>query len=154
PDSWGETDQAALERGEAQYDEGKDLKGPVPICAASIIDLDKTTQKEETPAAAEEQEQEPAAGGKQARVVVFGDSEFANNTYFAQQGNSDFFLNSVNWLAQEETLISIRPRSPQFTPLTLTASQGKLLFWLPVIILPGLVIVIGSYITIHRRKKG
>ena len=154
PDSWGETDQAALERGEAQYDEGKDLKGPVPICAASIIDLDKTAQKEETPAAAEEQEQEPAAGGKQARVVVFGDSEFANNTYFAQQGNSDFFLNSVNWLAQEETLISIRPRSPQFTPLTLTASQGKLLFWLPVIILPGLVIVIGSYITIHRRKKG
>jgi len=87
-------------------------------------------------------------------VVVFGDSEFANNTYFAQQGNGDFFLNAVNWLAQEETLISIRPRSPKSTPLTLTASQGRVVFWLPVVLLPGLVIVIGSYVIINRRRKG
>ena len=156
PDSWGETDRAALERGEAKYDEGKDLQGPVPICAASIIDVDKVAPKEEAPSPAEkrEEEEEPATSEKKARVVVFGDSEFANNTYFSQQGNGDFFLNAVNWLAQEETLISIRPRSPKFTPLTLTASQGRVVFWLPVVLLPGLVIAIGSYIIINRRRKG
>lgn len=155
PDSWGETDRAALERGEAKYDEGKDLKGPVSIGAASIIDLEKIAPEEEAPSPTEEpQEEEPAANGKKARVVVFGDSEFANNTYFAQQGNGDFFLNAVNWLAQEETLISIRPRSPKSTPLTLTASQGRVVFWLPVVLLPGLVIVIGSYVIINRRRKG
>jgi len=151
PDSWGETDWTALERGEAKYDEGKDLKGPVPICAASIIDVANITNKEEAPPPAEKQEEKPA--GKKARVVVFGDSEFANNTYFSQQGNGDFFLNAVNWLAQEETLISIRPRSPKSTPLTLTASQGRVVFWLPVVLLPGLVIVIGSYVIINRRRK-
>ena len=156
PTSWGETDRAALEQGEAQYDEGKDLQGPVPICAASIIEVDKLAPREEAPSPEErkEEEEEPAASEKRARVVVFGDSEFANNTYFSQQGNGDLFLNAVNWLAQEETLISIRPRSPKFTPLTLTASQGRVVFWLPVVLLPGLVIAIGSYIIIHRRRKG
>ena len=31
----------------------------------------------------------------------------------AFQGNRDLFLNTVNWLAQQENLISIRPRDPQ-----------------------------------------
>ena len=32
---------------------------------------------------------------------------------WAFQGNRDLFLNTVNWLAQQENLISIRPRDPQ-----------------------------------------
>ena len=35
-----------------------------------------------------------------ARLVVFGDSEFANNNLFPVQGNGNLFLNTVSWLAE------------------------------------------------------
>ena len=41
------------------------------------------------------------------------------------QGNQDLFLNSVNWLAQQENLIAIRPREPQDRRLTLTAISSS-----------------------------
>jgi ABC-type uncharacterized transport system involved in gliding motility auxiliary subunit len=43
------------------------------------------------------------------------------------QGNRDLFLNVVNWLAQQENLISIRPRDPEDRRLTLTARQQNVI---------------------------
>ncbi len=50
---------------------------------------------------------------RKRRIVVFGDSDFVTNGYLGIPGNRDLFLNSVNWLAQQENLISIRPRDPE-----------------------------------------
>ena len=50
--------------------------------------------------------------GSKTRVVVVGDSDFAANGFLGVQGNRNLFLNTVNWLAQQENLISIRPSSP------------------------------------------
>ena len=62
----------------------------------------------------------PADGSKppkpskpETRIVVFGDSDFVANGYLGIPGNKDLFLNTVNWLAQQENLISIRPRDPE-----------------------------------------
>ena len=38
----------------------------------------------------------------------------------ASAGNRDFFMNALNWLAQQENLIAIRPREPEDRRLTLT----------------------------------
>ena len=46
-------------------------------------------------------------------MVVIGDSDFAANSVLGVQGNRDLFLNTVNWLAQQENLIAIRPREPE-----------------------------------------
>ena len=44
---------------------------------------------------------------------MIGDSDFASNRWVRQLGNRDLFLNIVNWLAQQEDLIAIRPSDPE-----------------------------------------
>jgi ABC-type uncharacterized transport system involved in gliding motility auxiliary subunit len=89
--------------------------------------------------------------GKQARLVVIGDSDFASNGVFRFQRNPDLFLNSVNWLAEEEDLISIRAKSPSNRSVTMSESQQRTFFWLSVLFMPLAVIGSGVYIWWKRR---
>jgi ABC-type uncharacterized transport system involved in gliding motility auxiliary subunit len=91
-----------------------------------------------------------SAGGE-ARLVVIGNSEFAANPYLDQQKNGDLFYNALNWLAEDENLISIRPKSPTNRRVTLTQGQSSALTWLDLIFLPGIVIFSGVYIWWKRR---
>lgn len=77
-----------------------------------------------------------AAGGGEARLVVIGNSEFAANPYSGQQKNGDLFYNTINWLAEDENLISIRPKSQTNRRVTLTEGQASALRWLDLFILP------------------
>ncbi|MBI5286541.1 MAG: GldG family protein [Deltaproteobacteria bacterium] len=145
PASWGETDLKALEDGRAEYQEGKDRKGPVTIVAVAAVETE------------EGQEASSRQEGKDkqkdfARIVVAGDSDFVNNTHINLAGNKDLFLNIINWLAEEADLISIRKKEADATPVILTQTQGRLIFWLPVIILPSLVIVTGIGVMLRRRS--
>ena len=90
-------------------------------------------------------------GSNQARLVVIGNSTYASNQYFSLQMNGDLFLNSVDWLAQDSNLISIRPKSVTDRRVTLTAAQSTMLWWLDLILLPGIVIVSGIVIWWKRR---
>jgi ABC-type uncharacterized transport system involved in gliding motility auxiliary subunit len=90
-------------------------------------------------------------GDKDARLVVIGNSAFPANQWLAQQRNGDLFFNSINWLVQDESLISIRPKSPANRRVNLTAGQKSALNWLDLILLPGLVILSGVYIWWKRR---
>jgi ABC-type uncharacterized transport system involved in gliding motility auxiliary subunit len=60
-------------------------------------------------------------------------------------------LNSVNWLAQDEDLISIRPKSSTNRRVDLTESQRNTLFWLLVALIPLAVIGSGGYIWWKRK---
>lgn len=125
--SWAETE---LKGNEAKFDEGKDKKGPVCLGVA----LTKT-----------------ASENKTARMVVIGDSDFASNNYIIKAGNGDLFLNTVNWLAEDEDLIAIRPKSPTNRSVTLSESQQRTLFLLTVLIMPLAVIGAGAWIWWKRR---
>lgn len=124
--SWGETN---LQGNEAKFDEGADKKGPVT--------LGVTASKK--------------AGEKEGRLVVVGDSDFATNNYVRMAGNGDLFLNSINWLAQDEDLISIRPKSMTNRSVTMTESQQRTFFWLTVLLMPLAVIGTGAYVWWKRR---
>ncbi len=126
PESWAETD---LKSGKAKFDEGKDTKGPVSLGVAAS----KKT------------------GEKEARLVVIGDSDFASNRYLGAQRNGDLFFNSINWLAQDEALISIRPKSPANRRVNLTRSQQNMFFWFSIVLLPGVVIAAGFFMWWKRR---
>ncbi|MBI3484562.1 MAG: GldG family protein [Acidobacteria bacterium] len=126
PESWAETD---LKSGKAKFDEGKDTKGPVSLGVAASKKI----------------------GEKEARLVVIGDSDFASNRYLGAQRNGDLFFNSINWLAQDEELISIRPKSPANRRVNLTRSQQNMFFWFSIVLLPGAVIVAGALIWWKRR---
>jgi len=76
----------------------------------------------------------------ETRLVIVGDSDFLNNGLMGVPGNRDFGLNIMNWLAQQENLISIRPKDPENRPLTLSSSQKTLTNWMTLVIVPLLLI--------------
>jgi len=77
-------------------------------------------------------------GTPAGRFIVVGTSQWAENRAMGSRtlGNRDLFMNMVNWLSADEDLISIRPKSTEDRPLTLTAQKLNLVFWLSVIIFP------------------
>jgi ABC-type uncharacterized transport system involved in gliding motility auxiliary subunit len=97
-------------------------------------------------ASADEEKQKP-----EARVAVIGDSDFVANYALGIQGNRDLFVNAVNWLAQQEGLIAIRPRDPEDRRVTMTASQTTGIFWMSIVIVPALVFATGIYTWWRRR---
>ncbi len=83
---------------------------------------------------------------------MIGDSDFANNQYLALYGNKDFFSNSAAWLMEEENLISIRPKERKSSPLALSDIQGKILFAVGNLVIPGAALLIGFRIWLARRR--
>jgi ABC-type uncharacterized transport system involved in gliding motility auxiliary subunit len=86
-----------------------------------------------------------------SRLVVIGDSDFASNEAISQTSNGDLFLNAIDWLAQDENLISIRPKSIANRSVTLTEAQWAMLKWLGVIFLPGFIVLAGIIVWWKRR---
>jgi len=124
PQSWGETNREELQRGVAKADPG-DPKGPLVVAAVATKD--------------------------KARLVVYGTSNLASNQFLNLQGNRDFFLNTVSWLAEEEDQISIRPKDAKQTPVFMNPNEAQAVFLLPVVVLPGLAIVGGILAVVRRR---
>jgi ABC-type uncharacterized transport system involved in gliding motility auxiliary subunit len=87
-----------------------------------------------------------------ARIVVVGTADFASNQFLGAQGNKDFFLNVVSWLAEEEDLLSVRPKDTKQNPIVLTSAQSNLVLWLPLAILPGAVVICGMMVMARRRR--
>ena len=144
--SWSETDLKNLTSGrvELNADQG-DKPGPVTLGAAV------TAPATEAPAAPAGANASPDAPKPETRIVALGDSDFAANNAIGIQGNQDFFLNAVNWLAQQENLIAIRPREAQDRRLTLTADQQQRIMLLSIFVIPGLVLAGGVYTWWRRR---
>ena len=85
------------------------------------------------------------------RVVVFGDSDFASNAVLGTQGNRDLFLNAVNWVAQQEALIAIRPKQAGDRRVTMTEDQQRRVLYLSVLGLPLAVAALGVWTWSRRR---
>lgn len=141
--SWGETNKELLKQNRAGL-EPEDTRGPLTIAALAKIKVKHNTEKDKK----EEDKKE-----KSGYLLAFSDSDFVSNGSLMLSGNSDFALNSINWLAQEEDLIAIRPKDHKSTPMVLTEVQGRLLFWSNLIFLPLTVIILGTLIVGKRRLR-
>jgi ABC-type uncharacterized transport system involved in gliding motility auxiliary subunit len=127
-----------------KLDKDVDVKGPVPIAVAVTNEFEPVSGSLEEPESTDKER-------NIARMVVFGDSDFACNSYFSVSGNSDLFLNVVNWLAEEEDLISIRPKAREDRRVTMTAAQSRAVFYLTVFAMPLMVLVAGVVIKLRRK---
>lgn len=157
PQSWADTDvKAIFERRPLEFDEkAGDKMGPVSLAAAISAPAPEQPAAPAEPAApgpngAAAPPAEPPAK-RETRVVVYGDSDFVSNSGLGVQGNGDLFMNTVNWLSQQENLISIRPKSAEDRRVTLTQDQQSWVFLFSVVMLPGLVIGAGVYNWWRRR---
>jgi len=85
------------------------------------------------------------------RLVVAGDSDFCANGYSSFGGNLDLALNAIEWLAEEEDLIAIRPRDQEDRRAQLTQSQATIVGSVLLLAMPLLVVVAGVAVWWRRR---
>lgn len=146
--SWAEFD---FDSGTVNFDEGQDIKGPISVSVIATKDLENKDQK----ISDNSENLKNAKANKpslKATLLVVGDSDFANNRYTSFSGNGDFFLNTISWLAEEENLISIRPKARKSTPIQMTQSWGSAIFVVGIIVFPGLIAGIGIRSWWRRRR--
>jgi len=133
--SWAETDLDMLFKQQKAELDAKDTRGPIDVAVAVNGDLEQL-----------------GWGKGDARMVVFGSTDFVNNQYISNFFNRDFFVNSADWLAGEENSISIRPRSLRASRFRLTVDQFSVVFALSVLFLPELLLIAGIAVWWERRN--
>jgi ABC-type uncharacterized transport system involved in gliding motility auxiliary subunit len=137
-ESWATTDTGVLQTGTARFMSGRDQPGPVTVgMEVAILTL--------TP---------PGAEPQQARLLVYGNSQFANNFFIDFLGNTDLFVNSVNWLAREPDAIGHRPYRQELglNQFYVSAEQGDRAFWVAAVLEPALLLAIGMALIVRRRR--
>ena len=82
---------------------------------------------------------------------MVGDSDFATNSFFHIMGNGKLFLNTMNYLAAQENLIGIEPRTFDLPRVNLTNRQMKGTFFLSLILIPALLALIGTAVWWRQR---
>ena len=135
PKSFAIADLGQLTRGQVKFDAAKDKQGP--LNAVLTVDGKLANSK----------------ATRNTRLVVFGTSAMASNDTSRHGSNSDFFLNAVSWVMEDESLISIRAKEDEAGKIELTADQGRLIGLLSIVVLPALLVVGGVIIWAIRRKK-
>lgn len=89
------------------------------------------------------------------RVIVIGDSDFATNGVIDYLGNKDLFVNSINWLARDESLLSARAQTKEAgrEQFFVTETQGAWSFWLATVLQPAVFFAAGA-VVFWRRRRG
>jgi ABC-type uncharacterized transport system involved in gliding motility auxiliary subunit len=130
PAAWGETNFNELsQQGSGPAQDATDIQPPLNVA----VTAQNTTTN--------------------ARLVVFGDSDFASNAFYAQGANANLLVNAIDWATADETLINVTPRTPTQLTLSLTNSLTiNAIFVLVVIVMPLLVLVMGGVVWFQRRR--
>jgi ABC-type uncharacterized transport system involved in gliding motility auxiliary subunit len=146
--SWGQA-----KGGKVEFTPGRDTPGPHtlmvlalrrPVTAGSA----EVTRRELEPTRSIPA---PADVAARSRIAVVGDSDFATNSFFHIMGNGALFLNTVNFLAAQESLIGIQPRTHDLPRVNLTNQQMKGTFFLSVVLVPALLGVAGTAVWWQQR---
>jgi ABC-type uncharacterized transport system involved in gliding motility auxiliary subunit len=139
----------------ARFEEGKDLSGPrtlMVVVNRRPVDAEQAMFGTNSASAANAGDGEGGAGGaRRSRIIVIGDSDFATNSFFHIMGNGNLFLNAVNYLAAQENLIGIEPRTYDVPRVNLTNRQMKGTFFLSIVLIPGLLAIIGTAVWWKQR---
>ncbi|MDR0548380.1 MAG: GldG family protein [Deltaproteobacteria bacterium] len=114
PESFLETDLLAIAKRRPTQDDEADLKGPLALAAGADL----------------------KSGG---RLVLLADSDLATNVFYPHQGNQEFLDGVINWLIDENLAPDSLPKAILFN---VTQSRARLFFWLPVVVWPGLMVLI------------
>jgi ABC-type uncharacterized transport system involved in gliding motility auxiliary subunit len=112
------------------FDSNRDIRGPIVVAAALERDL----------------------GSRKQHVVVAGTGGFLSNQYVGLLGNLDLGVNMVNWLAGDETLITVQPRTRSDLSLELSRTSLALIGIGFLAVVPLVFLVAGGLIWWRRRK--
>ncbi len=134
--SWGKTDLESIAIGK----EDGDIQGPLDI-AVAITRANYDVRDNYRPL-------------KETKIVVVGNSSFLGDEVLGLTGhaNVDFFMNTLNWMQDEETRISIRPKSLRPERMNITSYSQVLTYAaLVVIVIPLIIFILGGVVWLRRR---
>lgn len=134
--SWAETSAD----GSIEFNQGSDQPGPLPLAVS--VEAIAPLQGQPVPT---------VDGFLKTEIVVIGDADFASNQAFSSANNGDLFINSVNWLAEDFDLITIRPKESAFRELVLTSPERNFVRWSGWLLMPSLIGLAGVWIWWRRR---
>lgn len=86
------------------------------------------------------------------RIVVVGNGAFLANSYAGNGGNVDLGVNMVNWLAGDDTLITLQPRAAKDSNIVLSKTQLGVISVGFLLGLPLLLALTGGVIWWKRRR--
>ncbi len=138
-----------MKSGQAAFDPKEDKKGPFTLAVQAEIELQPPKAPKEKPQA---KAATKASEMDQTYMVVVGDVDFADNAYFNLFGNGDLFLNTVNFLASEESQITVR-EAVKAQLLRLTGGQIWSLFVASLVWAPLVMLVAGIWAYRRRRAR-
>ena len=135
--SWATEDSEVMRGAEPRFVAGRDRNGPITVGV-------EVTQ--------------PASRGEEGRktvILAYGDSQFVTNRFLDYLGNKDLLLNSLNWLARDDNLVSVRSKAKTPGKNFFFVSQAEMndLFQRSVFIQPGLLILFGALLFVYRRLR-
>lgn len=136
PDSWATADMAVLRTGSAVYDPRRDRRGPITVGAEVAF----TTPTE------------AGAPAAQGRLMLFGNSDFANNFFIEYLGNKDLFVNAVAWLARDPDALGSRAmrQAPGINQFFVSADAADRLFWLAAVVQPAIFALVAIVLALRR----
>ncbi len=134
--TWAETGELS---GEVAYDKGQDEAGPLNI----LVSLSREV----------EQEDDEKISIKKQRIIVSGDGDFLSNQFLGNGGNLDLGMRLVNWLSNDDELISIPPNTADDLYLDLSDTSKFIIIIGFLVVLPLALLAAGLYIWWRRRKQ-
>lgn len=124
--SWSET--SAIQD-QINYDQNNEILGPLTIAMALT----------------------PVSDNSQ-RIIVVGDSDFLSNSYLGNGGNLDLGVRMINWLTEDDQLISIPTRPATDLDFELSKTTSAIFGLGFLIVLPLIFALIGLFIWWRRRS--
>jgi ABC-type uncharacterized transport system involved in gliding motility auxiliary subunit len=113
-----------------RFDKQRDIPGPITVAVA----LERKVKD------------------RDQRIVVFGGSSFLANMYLGNETNLDLGVNVMNWLAQDENLITVQPRAGPDSQLHLSQTTVNLIGFGFLFLLPAAFLLIGGMVWWRRRQ--
>lgn len=150
--SWGELGDLQVP---VSLDPATEKIGPLNVAAVATREHeDEGAAAAEDPSTGAEKSADgtTAGSGKKTRIVLFGDYDFASNSYLMKAGNEDLLLNTVAWLNERSDLVSIRAKRRTSQQLMLTSEQWMILLFYGLLMLPAILTAQALHVFLKRRR--
>lgn len=135
PNAWVETSAITQANFSQQtFDKGADVAGPVSLGMLITRDTDSNIDKSQ-------------------RIAVIGDADFVANSYIGNAANLDLGLGLLNWLVEDDGLITIPIKTSVGTQLTLSNTESMIIGFGFLFAVPLLLLTVGLTLWWRRKRR-
>lgn len=124
-------------QGTVEFDEGVDEPGPLNLMLSLSREIETDDNGDTV--------------SRVQRIIISGDGDFLSNTFVGNSGNLDLGVRLVNWLSNDDELITIPPRIAEDRVLELSNAAKLAIIIGFLIVLPLTLLVTGLVVWWRRR---